>query len=515
MKRESCVPRGCRVDSQEEVKEVRMYLVGAMLSSNLMQLAFRRFTTNCLKKKRSDQNGIKQERWLLRCKRERERFESWPKVVDGALLNGRWREGCLARKVTVLSDSLAFFPCLIKQWLPDQTSTESPNTLNHRFHRFPFHPSQVFKFRCQQSSTSSSFLLLNKTFKLPHSHPSFLIRMAGNKMDVDDLADDLMNDESIPPTGVQSPGEKARARQAFLDFVFKDREPVGPKSEEDDQKKGKERESSTLTTSKPIFDHKSPVALYDSGPATCFKQGGYLMAGQVRENPLHHTFIKGVGIYRLEGRGANQYVAWLLNDQESPKKIAAFFSELLGNEDSEFIQRNIYELMMGDVNDIFVEKTAGLPYGRYMSMICNDKDRRRAASLLIAALGRRNKTPCDCCMFRMGRYSSQGVPVMVPFFECRSIQGFKRNACANCVYAIEGQECCFNKLADFAVIDNAIASRQTDFRNMPPSELQISSATQIVSQYDYDECREASIGEIKGIKVQPRRPKLEERREWE
>ena len=40
---------------------------------------------------------------------------------------------------------------------------------------------------------------------------------------------------------------------------------------------------------------------------------------------------------------------------------------------------------------------------------------------------------------------NNGVPVMVSFFKCRSISGFKKGVCANCLYYIEGGNCTFNK----------------------------------------------------------------------
>jgi hypothetical protein len=271
-----------------------------------------------------------------------------------------------------------------------------------------------------------------------------------------------------------------------------------------------------LPEHRPIFTPEGKeIYLGNSDCHTAFLKRGVLPSGCSWDSPHHAAFAQGVGIYNLVGRGADQYCGWLVHKQNSRRALVKLLEGILCNDDLRFFYSHESVLKMNGLNPIFVEKSGGVPYGKYMSMICNPEDRRRSSSFLIALFGRRNKYPCDCCMRRLGRYrSGDGVPVMVPFFECRSIDNFKASACANCVYHVEGGQCDFNCMSHFDCVKQGRAPVQAEFEGMPESELDLGQHTQVGEELSFDEAREEWIGRITGKQPHSRKPRKEEPKLW-
>jgi hypothetical protein len=115
----------------------------------------------------------------------------------------------------------------------------------------------------------------------------------------------------------------------------------------------------------------------------------------------------------------------------------------------------------------------------------------------------------------MGRSFSNGVPVMQPFFECRSIKGFHEGACANCIYFVDGHLCSFVQYSFVKKIAAAVSDRQKEFNGMPSSELVLGSFTRVGDEHDFDKAREDALGQVVGFKPRSRKAKPEERRAWE
>jgi len=56
---------------------------------------------------------------------------------------------------------------------------------------------------------------------------------------------------------------------------------------------------------------------------------------------------------------------------------------------------------------------------------------------------------------------------MVPFFKCRSISGFKKGACTNCLYYIKGSNYTFNKDSYIPAVKAAIILLNYKFKGAP------------------------------------------------
>jgi len=280
-------------------------------------------------------------------------------------------------------------------------------------------------------------------------------------------------------------------------------------------KKGKGKEESKQEPVRPLYESDRPELIVDHGICTTFSNQGVLPQNVVLESELHTSFAQNISIHTLIGRGANQYVAWLLSKPTVKKIMINLFILFLLNEDREFLYKHLQTLMETGANEVFVEKVNGKPYGKYMSNLCRSDDRRRAPALFVAFFGRRNASPCECCLARMSRNFKNGVPVMVPFFECRSIPGFKKGACANCLYHVEGGSCTFNRDSYIPAVEAAAAPLNYEFEGAPRSELTLGKYTQVDKEFDFDEAREEAIGKVKGFRPRPKKPKPEEKRSWE
>ena len=279
------------------------------------------------------------------------------------------------------------------------------------------------------------------------------------------------------------------------------------------QEKGKEVAKTSTDENKPIFYPDRPDYIHDSGICTAFVKSGVLPEGKVFESPLHDFFCRGIKICSITGRGEESYCVWVLDQPTNKRALIGLFPNFLLNEDVEFFHRNIKILTQGRTNEVFVEKINGKPYGKYMSLICKDKDIRRGCALLVAFFGSRNSSPCDCCLERMSRNFSNGMPVMVPFFECRSIQGFHGNACANCLFHIEGHLCSF-KNSHIPKVAEATPPIGTEFKDIPQSELFLGPYTHISAEYAYNEERAKAVEQVVGFKPQVQKPRPKDQQPW-
>lgn len=218
---------------------------------------------------------------------------------------------------------------------------------------------------------------------------------------------------------------------------------------------------------------------------------GILDKGQSVETVLYDAFAKGICVYEVIGAGQNQYLAWQLADPTSQKAVKELFSGFLNEPQKEWFLDNIKNLIRSHANTVIVEATNGAPYEKYMIVMCNYSDYRRRVALLIAFYGRRNASPCECCLKCMGCNFSLNtidghVLVMVPFFDCCSLYGFYNNACANCVYYVEGSDCTFNKHSDIKEVQEAMVAEWVEFKGMPSLAITIGKNAQLLGMLSFD-----------------------------
>lgn len=271
--------------------------------------------------------------------------------------------------------------------------------------------------------------------------------------------------------------------------------------------------------SQPIYYSTRAKTVPIEGICTSFKPKGFLDQGQSVETVLHDAFAKGIRVYEIVGAGENQYLAWQLADPTSSKAVKELFTGFLTEPQKEWFMNNINNLIRSRANNVIVEGSNGAPYEKYMTAMCSHTDHRRRPALLIAFYGRRNASPCECCLKRMGRSFSSTqdgkVPVMVPFFECRSLHGFHNNACANCVYHVEGSECTFNKHSDIREVRKAMAGEWVEFKNMPSSEITIGKTAQLAGLLSFDTVRNEEHSTVRGRRPRPYDADFPPRRPWE
>jgi hypothetical protein len=77
----------------------------------------------------------------------------------------------------------------------------------------------------------------------------------------------------------------------------------------------------------------------------------------------------------------------------------------------------------------------------------------------------------------MSRNFNNRVSIIVPFFKCRFISGFKKNAYTNCLYYIEGGYYTFNKDFYIFAIKAAISLFFSKFNNISRLKLSLETFT--------------------------------------
>jgi len=112
----------------------------------------------------------------------------------------------------------------------------------------------------------------------------------------------------------------------------------------------------------------------------------------------------------------------------------------------------------------------------------------------------------------MSRNFNNGVPVIIPFFKCRSIPGFKKGAYINCLYYIKGGNCTFNKDSYISAVKAAAAPLNYKFKGASQLELTLGQFTQVNKEFDFDKVREEVIRKVKGFWPRPKKLKPKEKR---
>lgn len=269
----------------------------------------------------------------------------------------------------------------------------------------------------------------------------------------------------------------------------------------------------------PVFLASRPDTVSYAGICTVFTGGGVVDKGNTRECHLHDAFAQGINIYQLSGRGSSTYVVWSVADRSSSRAFIRLFKPFLDRPGQDFLYREIKTLVAMGPNEVFVERTNGGPYEKYMSLICSGVDHRRAISLFVAFFGTRNSFPCDCCMRRMSQNftisTTRGtMPVMIPFFECRSIPEISKGACANCIWHVEGSLCSFNRYSMIKEIQQGAAVFGQDPSGMPESELTLGKTTQVSQELSFDQARKESLTAAHGFRPNPRDVEMGDPKPW-
>jgi len=164
------------------------------------------------------------------------------------------------------------------------------------------------------------------------------------------------------------------------------------------------------------------------------------------------------------------------------------------------------------VNEVFVEKINGKPYRKYISNLYQLDNRYRALALFVAFFSYQNTSPCKYCLTRISRNFNNGVPVIVPFFKCWSIPGFKKGVCVNYLYYIKGGSYTFNKDSYIFAIKAAATLLNYKFKGTPRLELILGKYTQVDKEFNFNAAREEVIGKVKGFRPRPKKPKPKEKR---
>lgn len=280
-------------------------------------------------------------------------------------------------------------------------------------------------------------------------------------------------------------------------------------------------QSSSSQKEQAIFYSSRAAAITSQGIFTSFDPKGVLQQGQTPETSFHEDFAKGIRIYDITGFGEGHYLVWQLAEPTKESAVKKLFLPFLNKPQQEWFLQNIKNLIKSGANDVFVEAMNASPYEKYMSTICSQSEHRRKPALLIAFYGRRNANPCDCCLERMGRNFNSGeedgdVPVMVPFFECRSINGFHNGACANCVYHVEAAKCTFAnaETKNIKAVRNSMARAWVEFEGMPQA-ICIGKTSQIGNPYSFDLIRNQEYRTVRGRRPRAIRAEFPERQPWE
>ena len=146
-----------------------------------------------------------------------------------------------------------------------------------------------------------------------------------------------------------------------------------------------------------------------------------------------------IQVYAIEGEAGDLYFEWVLPESKANRNRLWSLLELDSDAYSFFRSAKLA------VRPIYVEKSNGAFFGRYMSQMIHDH--RRAKCLPVALHGRRNLVPCEHCENRFEKaYRELGddrAYVMWPFFDCVSVEGYMFGACANCIYHVEAHTCSF------------------------------------------------------------------------
>jgi len=112
----------------------------------------------------------------------------------------------------------------------------------------------------------------------------------------------------------------------------------------------------------------------------------------------------------------------------------------------------------------------------------------------------------------MSRNFNDGISVIILFFKCRSISGFKKNTYTNCLYYIEGSYYTFNKDCSISAVKATTTLFSSNFAGALRLELSLETFTQVNTKFDFNAIKEEAISKVKGFKPRPKKLKLEKKR---
>lgn len=169
-----------------------------------------------------------------------------------------------------------------------------------------------------------------------------------------------------------------------------------------------------------------------------------------------------INVHSLGGLADPGYVEWELVVPDDDI-VAVWDGLALDGATMAFVHAN-KEALAGRVNPVYAESSGGGHLGRYMGSMGSEM--RRAKALVAQVHGFLNRVPCSRCEVRYRenyiRVTDDPLPdqdttasgpsgppkdytrhLMVPWYGCISLPGFAKDACANCLYHIEGNKCNF------------------------------------------------------------------------
>jgi len=111
--------------------------------------------------------------------------------------------------------------------------------------------------------------------------------------------------------------------------------PTNPDKKEKKKKKKKQKPIC------PLYKADCPKLIVDHGIYTTFVNQGVLLQNVVLKSKLYTSFAQNISIYTLIGRGANQYITWLLSKPTVKKILINLFILFLLNKNREFLYKHL------------------------------------------------------------------------------------------------------------------------------------------------------------------------------